>query len=261
MSVVADSISVVAGGVAILKEVSFTAERGAVVAIAGPNGAGKSTLLRALAGDLVPDAGVVAIGDHDLSGMATNERAAARAMLGQFERHDIPFSVREVVAMGRYARRNRSTAQRDAAAVDAAVRLLDLGDVADRSFATLSGGEQQRTHVARVLAQEATVLLLDEPTGSLDVGHQRLVMTALRGLAAEGRTVVVVLHDLNLAAAFADTLVILSRGDVVARGAPAAALDEGLLSAVYEYPIRVVAHPIHRGPFVVPVDSEHDRSG
>jgi iron complex transport system ATP-binding protein len=243
-------------GVRLIDGVSITAEAQELVAVVGPNGAGKSTLLRLLAGDLSPTAGSVSILGESVAGASLGELALRRSYLTEHPTRDVPFTVREVVAMGRHPHRARpeNTAADDDAAIDAALQASDLAQVEDRVFATLSGGEEQRANVARILAQQAPVALLDEPTAALDVGHQQLVMRGLRSTAEQGGTTVIVLHDLNLAATFADRVLLLDAGVLVAAGTPHEVLREKPLSAVYRHPIRVIDHPFRDGPLVLPVD-------
>ena len=243
-------------GVRLISNVSISAETGELVAVIGPNGAGKSTLLRLLAGDLSPTSGSVSILDEPVAGASPGELALRRSFLGEHPTTGVPFTVRDVVAMGRHPHRARpeSTPEDDDAAIAAAVLASDLALIEDRVFATLSGGEEQRTNVARILAQQAPVALLDEPTSALDIGQRELVMGAIRSAMAERGAAVIVLHDLNLAAAFAYRLVLLDAGGVVADGTPADVLDEERLSSVYRHSIRVIDHPFRDGPLVLPID-------
>lgn len=243
-------------GVRLVDGVSVRSEAGEVLGIVGPNSAGKSTLLRLLAGDLVPSAGTIMMGGEPLGNIALADLALHRSFLRQHPTTAVPFTVREVVAMGRHPHRMSASnsADDDQAAVDGALSMTDVEHLGDRVFATLSGGEEQRTNVARILAQEAPVALLDEPTAALDIGHQEMVMRALGSVAAAGGTVVTVLHDLNLAAAFAHHLVLLHRGAVVAAGEPRAVLREDTLTEIYGHPLRVVDHPFRSVPLVLPID-------
>jgi len=245
-----------AGDTRLVSGVSLDTAAGEVVAVVGPNGAGKSTLLRLLAGDLAPTTGDVRILDEPVAGAALGDLALRRSFLGQHPASDVPFIVSDVVTMGRHPHRGRpeNTADADRDAVDSALDATDTQDVANRVFATLSGGEQQRVNVARILAQEAPVTLLDEPTAALDIGHQELVMQSLRTVAGSGGAVVAVLHDLNLAAVFADRVLLLDGGKVVSVGTPQEVLREQNLSSVYRHPVRVIDHPFRDGRLVLPVD-------
>lgn len=241
-------------GIPLVDLVSIDADGGELIAVVGPNSAGKSTLLRLLAGELTPRSGSVTIGGEPVTRTQLGNLALRRSYLGQHPPVDVPFTVREVVAMGRHPHRARpdNTATADEDAVNFAMATADVVDLAQRVFATLSGGEAQRVNVARILAQEAPVALLDEPTAALDIGHREVVMAGLRAIADRGGAVVTVLHDLNLAAAFADRLLLLHRGSAVAAGTPSEVLVEATLSHVYEHPVRVIDHPFRDSPLVLP---------
>jgi iron complex transport system ATP-binding protein len=234
--------------------VSLAAEVGELIAVVGPNSAGKSTLLRLLSGELSPKTGSVTIDGMSISGAPPGDLALRRSYLGQQPPLDVPFTVREVVAMGRHPHRTRpgNTAETDQAAVASALATADIAELAARVYATLSGGEAQRVNVARILAQDAPVVLLDEPTAALDIGHRQVVMASLRAVAARGGAVITVLHDLNLAATFADRLLLLHRGETAAVGRPAEVLTEETLSPVYGHPVRVIQHPFRDSLLVLP---------
>ena len=217
-----------------LAGVTFRVARGEAVALVGPNGAGKTTLLRALAG-LVPHTGTVLLDGWPVRAFDARERARRVALVRQQTALGVDFTVREVVALGRaphvgWAARLGAA---DLAAVEAALAAADLAALAGRSVRRLSGGEAQRVALAQALAQDAPVLLLDEPTAHLDVRHQIDLLARTRALADAGRTVVAALHDLDRAAAFAGRLLVLARGRLVADGPPAAVLTPDLLADVF----------------------------
>ncbi len=228
----------------ILRDVSLTARAGEVIGLVGPNGAGKTTLLKALAG-LLPVQGEVRMGGRPLS--AWRPRAWAKQCAYMHQDTQVPFSftARQVVEMGRFP--HRSTlgvlGAEDAAIVDAALGDADCGSFADQPVTQLSGGERQRVMLARALAQQTPVLLLDEPTASLDARFTRRVFALARELAARGRLVVLVAHDLRAAAMACDRVVLLSDGSVIAQGAPRAALTEAALSQAYGVQVRVFDNP------------------
>ena len=244
----AEDLAIELGGRTILTGLDLHVEPGGLVCIVGPNGAGKTTLLRALAGEIRPSAGAVMVGGEVLSELASPERALVRAFLAQVDRPDIPYSARTVVGFGTHL----STLDRRTQ--DATVRraLADLGieDVADRRVGSLSGGERRRVAIARTLAQDASVLLLDEPTDSLDLGHADEVLALLADLAVSGRTVVVSSHDLNLAARHGERIVMMDRGRIVADGSPSRVLTTDLLGATYRCEVRVTTHPENGYPVV-----------
>lgn len=246
----------------LLDGVSLALSAGELVAVVGPNGAGKSTLVRVLSGELTPDAGEVRCGDRPLAALSKLERARHRAVLSQQSVLRFAFSVAEVVAMGRHPQRRLATPADDARAVGAAMAATEVDHLAERAYPTLSGGEQRRTSQARVLSQQAAVLLLDEPTAALDVRHQELAMGLAARVAAQGGAVMAVLHDLSLAAAWADRVVVLHCGRVVADAPPLQALHPASLSRVYDYPLRIVIDP-QGSPQVVPdrAAAESTRAG
>ena len=242
------SVSVELGGSPVLDGVSFGAGTGEVVWIVGPNGGGKTTLLRVLAGELQPSAGTVRIGDSDPAAVGVSERATMRSVLTQVERSDVPYTVRTVVGFGTF---NTDVLEDERAALVAeCLRRLELEDLADRRVSDLSGGERRRAAIARTLAHRTDVMLLDEPTDSLDLGHAGLVSRIGREEAATGRVIISTSHDLNLAARFADRIVMLHAGSIVADGAPVEVLTEDRLEAVYECPVHVSTHPEDGGPVV-----------
>ncbi|HVL27959.1 MAG TPA: heme ABC transporter ATP-binding protein [Acidimicrobiales bacterium] len=234
----------------LVSQVSLTVEAGEVLAVAGPNGAGKSTLLGLLAGDLRPSAGAVVLRGRDLSRYRAPELARIRAVLPQASLLQFAFTGRQVVELGR-APWCKDRSADDEKAVAAAMAATEVAALADRSYPSLSGGEASRVCLARVLAQETAVVLLDEPTASLDLRHQELTMTVARGLAARGGAVVAVLHDLNLAAAHADRVAVMDGGRLAAIGAPVDVLTDELLSDVYGHPVAVVTHPRRGCPLVL----------
>jgi iron complex transport system ATP-binding protein len=237
----------------VLAGVDVTARAGEVLALVGPNGAGKSTLLGALAADLPAAAGVVRVHGRPASGWSAQELALRRAVLPQSAALSFPFAVEEVVRMGRAPWAGRPEEDEDDSAVAAAMAATEVTDFAGRAFSALSGGERARVALARVLAQRARLLLLDEPTAALDLRHQELVLRVCRARAHAGDAVVVVLHDLGLAAAYAHRVVILRAGRAVADGRPAEIFTDRLLSDVYQQPVEVFPHPRTGEVLVAPV--------
>ncbi|MFD7228925.1 heme ABC transporter ATP-binding protein [Streptomyces sp. NPDC059881] len=225
---------------------------GEVVALVGPNGAGKSTLLSALAGDVAPAAGEVRVGGRPAPDWSAPELALRRAVLPQAATLSFPFPVEDVVRMGRAPWAGTAREDEDDAAVEAAMAATETAEFAARPFSALSGGERARVALARVLAQRAPLLLLDEPTAALDLRHQELVLRICRARAAAGDAVVVVLHDLGLAAAYADRVAVLREGHLAAEGRPAEVLRDELLSDVYRQPVEVLPHPRTGTPLVLP---------
>ena len=231
------------GGAPVLVDAGLEVRHGEVVALVGPNGAGKSTLLAVLSGDLAAGPGRVEIGGRPVRDWSTVELAMRRAVLTQAVSMSFPFTVRQTVSMGRTPWVGQDAEDDDERIVAASMAATDVLHLADRVFTSLSGGERARAALARVLAQDTGLLLLDEPTAALDIRHQEEVLRLARAQAALGRAVVVVMHDLGLVAAHADRVVVLSGGRVQAAGPPAEVLTDELLGRVYEHPIEVLRHP------------------
>ncbi|MEV7214414.1 heme ABC transporter ATP-binding protein [Kitasatospora cineracea] len=248
----ADGIALALGGRELLADVDLAVRAGEILALLGPNGAGKSTLLSVLAGDRRPARGEVRIDGRPLAAHKPAELARRRALLTQTHEVSFPFPAAEVVRMGRAPWAGRRTPAQDEAAVIAAMAATDCAHLAGRPFTALSGGERARVALARILAQDTALLLLDEPTAALDLRHQELVLRIARERAAAGCGVVVVLHDLTLAAAHADRIALLDAGRTVAVGPTGEVLDAALLSRVYRHPVEVLAHPGGGAPIVLP---------
>lgn len=237
----------------VLEGVDFDVVAGEIVALVGPNGAGKSTLLAALAGELEPSAGAIELDGRALAHWSPVDMARRRAVLPQSHTVGFPFTAREVVAMGRAPWVRTERRELDEERIAAAMAAADVEHLAARSFPTLSGGERARVALARVLAQDTGTLLLDEPTAALDLGHQEAVLTLATARAAAGAAVVVVLHDLGIAAAYADRVAILESGRIAADGPPRKVLTTALLTRVYQHPVEVLDHPITGAQLVLPV--------
>lgn len=232
-------------GSAILYDVSLTLRPGEVIAILGPNGAGKSTLLKCLAGTLHPTTGDVLLMDKPLAGYSLQELSRWRAVLSQQNPLTFPFKAVEIVLLGRHPHVAGGESARDLEVAEEVLRRVDAWHLRDRLFPTLSGGEQQRVQLARVLAQvwehRSACLFLDEPTAALDLRHQQQTLTLVRGLAREHQmTVVCVLHDLNLALAFADACLVLQEGRIAADGPVAEVLTQELIRQVFEVEAEII---------------------
>jgi iron complex transport system ATP-binding protein len=225
------------------------------VAVLGPNGAGKSTLLRVASGYLRPSAGRVLLDGRDLTTIPRREAARRVAGVAADESHDFPFTVREAVALGRHPWRGTFAppGDKDRERVETALERTHLLPLAERTLPSLSSGERQRVALARCLAQDAEVLLLDEPTAHLDLGHQvRLLDLVRTHVVEEGRAAVAVLHDLNVAAAWADRVALLVGGRLVAEGTPRAVLTPARIAEAFEAEVSVLAHPHGDAPLIVP---------
>lgn len=234
MSLTASDIHVRLGDKQVLRGVTVAFTRGTVTAIVGPNGAGKSTLLTALAGLRKPDQGIVQLGGADMQTMAPRARAQRLAFLPQIPEIAWAVEVRTLVALGRTPfTGGRGLSAEDEAAVDKAIVTTDVGAFAHRNVLTLSGGERARVLLARALAGEPEWLLADEPLTGLDPGHQLDAADLMRRLAAEGRGVVVTLHDLHMALRVADRVIVLAEGLVSAEGPAREALTPAILASAY----------------------------
>lgn len=228
------------GDVLVVDGVTIDLPSGGVTALVGPNGAGKSTLLSVMARLMKPTAGQVLVDGADVRSTPSDELARRLAILRQDNHIAMRLTVRDLVAFGRYPHSKGRLTSDDQAHVDAALVHLDLTDFADRFLDELSGGQRQRAFVAMVLAQDTDHILLDEPLNNLDMSHGVRMMRQLRSAADElGKGVVVVLHDLNAASVYADHVVMMAGGRVVASGTPAEIMREDLLEEVYGLPIRV----------------------
>ncbi|HEX3809560.1 MAG TPA: heme ABC transporter ATP-binding protein [Rhizomicrobium sp.] len=233
----------------ILSGVDIDVMPGEVTAVIGPNGAGKSTLLKVLAGDIVPQSGSVTLNGKPLSQWTAEERAIQRAVLPQTPELGFSFRAWDVVTLGRHPHRQRASRANNSRTVREAMTATDVAHFSPRECGTLSGGELHRVHYARTLAQlwdplpdgRARILLLDEPTSSLDLFHQHAIMAKARQIAQSGAGVLAILHDLNLAAAYADQLLLLANGRVVAAGTPRDVLTAKLVTRVWRVPCNVSA--------------------
>lgn len=234
------------GKVPVLRDLNAVFPPGGFHAIVGPNGSGKSTLLGLLAGHLTPESGTISLGDENLFDLKPGKLAQRMALVPQSTTFSFPFTVFDTVLMGRHPHipRFARPSNDDLQMVRQALSVMDLHGLADRTIPELSGGERQRTVFARALAQDTPCLLLDEPTSSMDIRHTLAAMAHLRDLAHKGeRTVVAVLHDLNLAANHCDSVTILKDGVVHATGSPDATLTPEIINAVFG----VTAHIVRDG--------------
>ncbi|MBE1162423.1 heme ABC transporter ATP-binding protein [Dyella sp. 7MK23] len=223
----------------VLQDIHLTAHPGRVLALIGPNGAGKSSLLGVLAGALAPNRGEVSLDGRPLALWPSPALARRRAMLSQNVQLDFAFRVEEVVMLGRTPNGRRHLQAQDARVIEQALQLAQAAHLRGRNYLQLSGGEQQRVQLARVLAQVweqdegPAWLLLDEPEAGLDIAHQHDMLRQMRALSRRGYGVIVVLHDLNLAARYADEVALLAQGRLLRAGTPEYALDPQALSKIY----------------------------
>lgn len=244
----------------VLRGVDVAIPEGELTVIVGPNACGKSTLLKALARMLPAHAGTVLLDGLLIGQYSAKRLARIRGLLPQTPIAPDGITVFDLVARGRYPHRSvfAQWSRDDEAAVVEAMEATDVTDLADRSVAELSGGQRQRVWIAMALAQQTPILLLDEPTAYLDIAHQVEVLNIARRLHREGRTVVLVLHELHLAFRYATHLIVMRAGEVVAQGDPADIVDAELIERVYELPCRVVPDPVTGRPLVLPLDETFD---
>jgi len=238
-----------------LDGVSMEVPDGSLYAVLGPNGSGKSTLLRALLGVTPVTEGRVLLNERETSSWSRRDLARAVGVVPQSEMIAFPLTVREMVGMGRYPYLGSigGEADSDRRAVEEAMSVCDVELLGARDVMTLSGGELQRVRIARALAQQPRALVLDEPTTSLDIRHEMAILELLRSSANEGMTIVLVTHGLDLAARFADRMLLLDRGRVAAEGPPSEVMRSDVLEAVYRWPIAVETDPSTGTPRVTPL--------
>jgi iron complex transport system ATP-binding protein len=252
-SLEARAVTVSYGNRIVLDAVHFAVPAGSFLGLLGPNGSGKTTLLRLLTGALQPTLGQVFLEGRPLSGIRRQDVARRIGVVPQTFNLDFKFTVEEVVALGRYPHTgawNKGVSAGDPA-VEAALDALSIRELADRTVTELSGGERQRVLIAQTLAQETRLILLDEPLNNLDLNHQLEVMQVLSGLHAQGKTIVVVLHDINMAAQYCRELAVLAEGRIAARGTPDRLLTPALLLEVFG--IRVAVHREGGRPYITPL--------
>lgn len=250
MTVTASNITVVKSSTTLLNDVSFTAPAGHVTALIGPNGAGKSTLLSAIAGDEPPLRGSVSLDGVDAFTADQRTLAQTRSVMLQDINVAFSFLVRDVVEMGRTPWSKTSDPATDQAVVDAALDIGGVTHLQDRDVTTLSGGERARVAFARILAQQTPIVFFDEPTAAMDVRFQQRTLGTIRLLAEHGKTVIVVLHDLQAAAQYCDHFICLREGRLVASGGRDDVYTDDVLSEVYNWPITV--ERTANGVFVTP---------
>ena len=256
MALTADNICVHMSGFDILRDIDLSISAGKVTAIVGPNGAGKSTLIKTPCGEIVPSVGQIVLNGQNLSLWSLQHRALMMSVLPQQSRLDFPFTASEVVSLGRIP--HKTGLLRDTEIVAEALALVDAAYLTGRFFTQMSGGEKQRVQLARVLSQiwepcdlGEQFLILDEPTSALDLSHQQLTASLVSQLAQRGVGVLVVVHDLNLAASCADQVVVLNDGKVAAMGTPEQVFTKQLITDVFAIDPLIQPHPISGKPLVL----------
>ena len=249
----------IAGGQKIIDNISFNVLPGKLTSIIGKNGAGKSTALKALCGDISLNDGQILFEDIVLSNVKIGTLASKRAVVYQKSNLEFSFSVLEVVALGRSPFSGIFNSKQDDVIVKQCLEKVDAYHLADHDYTTLSGGEQQRVQFARALAQiwdtvqenKPSYLLLDEPLASLDVAHQHELMLILKQLCLKNVGVLIVIHDLNLAAQYSDTVLIMKDGKIGYSGSPDKVFTESIISESFDYPVNIIPHPRMQCPLII----------
>lgn len=229
----------------VIKNVSFSLKQGEFLGIIGPNGAGKSTILRILCGILKPKTGEIIIFDKDINDINKKILAQKIAFVPQETHFALNFPVEEIVLMGRfpYLRAFQRERKKDFQATEYALMYANVSQFRERPINSLSSGERQRVVLARALAQEPEILLLDEPTSHLDLHHQYAIMELLKKLNAEGMSIIIVNHDLNLASLYCQRLVLMHEGCIYSKGTPQSLINEKILNTVYKTEVKIIKHP------------------
>ena len=251
------NISISLGKRSILKDVSLTLEEGQLIVLLGANGAGKTTLLKILTKKIENFGGQVLLHGRDLRSWKPSDLAKMRSVLSQEQMLDFAFTSKEVIALGRFPHKSKKAV--DEIIVERSLRQVGLLSFAKRLYPSLSGGEKQRVQLARVLAQlgghapaiKGSLLLLDEPTSSLDISHQHLVLDIARRFARAGAAVFAILHDLNLAARYADQIYVLNKGRILSEGKPAQALKKDVIAKAFGVEVDIFSHPQEDYPYIV----------
>ncbi|TXK50501.1 heme ABC transporter ATP-binding protein [Pontibacter qinzhouensis] len=260
----AQHISLKRGNRQVLQQVSLAVKPGVFTAVLGPNGAGKSTLLKIFSNELSQYAGEVKLNGKPLPQYKAQELALVRAVLPQSIHINFPYTAREIVQLGRLP--YHEPRQQTEAVAEEIMEALGLQLLADRKYVTLSGGEQQRVQLARVMAQiknktlSPRYLLLDEPTSSLDLAQQHSMLQVAKNLCRQNVGVLAILHDLNLAALYADELLLLKDGKPIAQGAVAEVMQEGLLEKTFSHPVQVVCNGCCGRPFVMAMPQQQPKN-
>ncbi|AHF65800.1 Fe(3+) dicitrate ABC transporter ATP-binding protein FecE [Pseudomonas cichorii] len=241
------------GDTRIVQALSFSPPPGKVTALIGPNGCGKSTLLKAFARILTPQSGTLSLDGQAYAQLSPRELARKIAFLPQVLPIPEGVSVRQLVAYGRSPHNSLwgRLSGADRSSVDQALQRMELEALAERPLSDLSGGQRQRAWLAMVLAQDAAIVLLDEPTTYLDISHQVELLDLMRQLSAEGKTVITVLHDINQACRYADHLAVMQAGRLVASGTPGEVLDAELVSRVFDVQVQIMREPVAGTPMCI----------
>ena len=245
------------GGRALVKDINFTANRAEILAIIGPNGAGKSTLLKLISKQIRPSSGSISLHDRDLDQISHMELSTFRAVLPQSNYLNINLTVFEIALMGRYPHFKSNPSATDIDITHEALREMGMLNHKDRLIHELSGGEQQRVQLSRILAQiyqnPKGILLMDEPITGLDLQYQQIILEKSRELAKQGLTIISILHDINLAAQYADRILVLKQGENMGIGSPQDILTEDLIFNTYQTKVRKITDHQIDYPIIIPI--------
>lgn len=238
----------------ILQEIDFSAQTGKMIAIVGPNGAGKSTLLSALSNELQNN-GNILFKEKTFKDWSLGELSMHKSKFSQQYNADIPLHVKDVVLMGRYPYFENNPSEEDLLAIENAMKQTDILHLKNRDYNTLSGGEKQRVHLARVLSQldnniQNKLIFLDEPLNNLDIYHQYRILETIKQFTKNGNTAILVLHDLNLTARFSDEVFLMKSGKVVANDVPLKVFTKEIISNVYNFPCSIFENPVDKKPMI-----------
>ncbi|WP_010251155.1 heme ABC transporter ATP-binding protein [Myroides injenensis] len=240
----------------IINDIDFSCENGEFIAILGPNGAGKSTFLSILANELHQKGNNILLKACEYTKWCDRELPKHKAKFSQHNNSDIPLNVEDVVMMGRYPYFDHIPSEKDKEAIQESMECIDICPLQHREYNHLSGGEKQRVHLARVLSQlnndvDNKLLFLDEPLNNLDVLHQHRILDIIRDFTSKGNTAIVVIHDLNLAAQYADKILLLEKGKKVIYDSPEKVLTQEIISSVYNFPCIVTKNPVNNNPLII----------
>ncbi|WP_417885372.1 heme ABC transporter ATP-binding protein [Zunongwangia sp.] len=250
-----DNLTVQIKNKVLLNDISFRIKSGELLVIIGPNGAGKSTLLRAIAQEL-PYSGSILFQNQPITNWDSQNLAKNRAKFSQHNPQDIPLPVQEVVMMGRYPYFSNNASNTDLKIVVESLQLTEMNRFKNQPYNRLSGGEKQRIHLSRIFAQlhnsnSDKLMLLDEPLNNLDIYYQHKTLNAIQNFVKQGNVGIIVMHDLNLAAQFADYILLLKKGTIVKSGKPDEVLTPNIICNTYEFPCQVMPHPIAKTPLII----------
>ncbi|NMB32613.1 MAG: ABC transporter ATP-binding protein [Clostridium sp.] len=249
------NVNISYGGKGVLKDISISLQEGIFYGILGPNGSGKTTLLKSIAKSLKPKSGAVYINGLDVNRIKTRELSKELAFLYQGTATDCEYSVVDIVLMGRHPHLGRfqTESAKDMDIAQNVMMATNVWDLRNRRINEISGGERQRVFIARALAQQTDIILLDEPVSNLDIHHQIEVLDIIRSMVRKKKTVVTVLHDLNLASMYCDHMILLKEGSVVVRGRPEVVLSPSNIKKVYGIESHIIKDTVYNRPYIIPL--------